>query len=125
MIQQPSVAVKKFPDCLNIGACRAFLRNLQVFLSQSYRPQIIFDLSAVPHMNAAGIDLLLQCVVEVANRDGTLKLAAPAPQTALVLELTQLNDVVEIFNTEEEALASFGVHQILQPLPPEPLPHAA
>ena len=125
-MQQLSAAVKEFPDCLNVAACRAFLRDLQAFLSRSYRPQVIFDLSCVPHMNATGIDLLLQCILEVANRDGTLKLAAPAPQTALVLELTQLNDIVEIFNTVEEAMASFGVYQITQqPARPQPLPRAA
>jgi len=125
-MQQVSVAVKEFPDCLNVAACRAFLGDLDFLLSQSYRPQIIFDLSDVPHMNATGIDLLLQCISEVANRDGTLKLAAPAPQTALVLELTQLNEIVEIFNSVEEAMASFGVYQIPpQPVRPESLPHAA
>jgi len=126
MVQQIAVAVKEFPDCLNLSAGRAFLRDLESFLSQSYRPQIIFDLSGVPHMDAAGIDLLLQCVLEIANRDGTLKLAAPVPQIALVLELTQLNDIVEIFNTVEEAMASFAVYQIpQQPGQPEALPQAA
>jgi anti-anti-sigma factor len=125
MIQQSSAVVKEFPDCLNVGACRTFLRELQLFLSQTYKPQIIFDLSGISHMNAAGIDLLLQCVTAVANRDGVIKLAAAAPQTALVLELTQLNDVVEIYNSVEEAAGSFGIFRLPPQTRTEPMPRAA
>lgn len=122
MGQQPSVIVKEFPDCTNQGACRAFLRELEALLFHSYRPQIIFDLSHVDHMNAAGIDLLLKCVVEIADRDGYLKLAAPSPQAALILELTQLNGVVEIFDTVEGAMETFGVYHQLETRRPESLP---
>jgi len=122
MGQQPPVLVKNFPDCRNQGACRAFLREMEAFLFQSYRPQIIFDLSHVDHMNAAGIDLLLKCIVQIANRDGYLKLASPSAQAALVLELTQLTGVVEIFDTVEGAMESFGVYHLAESHRQEPLP---
>jgi anti-anti-sigma factor len=122
MGRQPPVILKEFPDCRNQGACRAFLRDMEALLFHSYRPRIIFDLSHVDHMNAAGIDLLLKCVVEIADRDGYLKLAAPSAQAALVLELTQLNGVVEIFDTVEGAMESFGVYHLPEPHRPESLP---
>lgn len=122
MGQQPPVIVKEFPDCTDQGACRAFLRDMEALLFHSYRPQIIFDLSHVDHMNAAGIDLLLKCVVQIADRDGYLKLAAPSAQAALILELTQLNGVVEIFDTVETAMESFGVFPLAESRRPESLP---
>lgn len=122
MGQEPPVILKEFPDCRNQGACRAFLRDMEALLFHSYRPQIIFDLSHVEHMNAAGIDLLLKCVVEVADRDGYLKLAAPSPQAALILELTQLTGVVEIFDTVDAAMQSFGIFHIPESQRPESLP---
>ena len=97
--------VRRFPDCHNPTPCRTFLKELHSHLSDKYQPKMIFDLSGVQTMNALGIDLLLQCVVLVSECDGELRLACASPQTSLVLELTQLNQVVEVFPTVAEAVA--------------------
>lgn len=117
--------VKQFPDCPSSVECRAFLRDLEEGLAQLDRPQVVFDLSRIQRLNAVGIDLLLKCVIAVANRDGELKLAAPSPETALVLELTQVDSVLPSFPTVDEAMASFGAYTIPQPTRMEPLPYAA
>jgi len=101
--------VRGFPDCHNPAPCRVFLKQLHAFLSDKYRPRIIFDLSGVQTMNAVGIDLLLKCVILISDCDGELRLACASPQTALVLELTQLNQVVDVFPTVAEALVNLDV----------------
>jgi anti-anti-sigma regulatory factor len=101
------VLVKRFPDCSQGTACRSFLRDLEALLSQSYQPRMVFDLSAISRMNEAGIELILSCTEEIAARDGELKLAAPPPQAGIALELMQINQVIEVFPSIEEALASF------------------
>jgi anti-anti-sigma factor len=107
---QTSPIVTEFPDCSKQGPCRAFLREFESLLLGTYRPQIVFDMSQVSQMNAMGIDLMLRCITKVANHDGELRIAAPSPETALVLELAQLSDVVEVFNTVQEARESFDGH---------------
>ena len=107
---QSSPIVMEFPDCSNQGACRVFLREFESLLLGSYRPQIVFDMSEVSQMNAMGIDLMLRCITKVANHDGDLRLGAASPETALVLELARLSDVVEVFNTVPEARDSFDGH---------------
>jgi len=102
--------LREFPDCSNQGACRAFLREFESLLIGSYRPQVVFDMSQVSEMNSMGIDLMLKCIIKIANHDGDLRLAAPSPETALVLELARLSDVVEVFNTVTEAMESFDGH---------------
>jgi anti-anti-sigma factor len=82
------------------------MRDLDRFLADKYQPRMIFDLSKVHTMNALGIDLLLKCVVRVSSCDGELRLAGASTQTSLVLELTQLNQVLEVFPTVAEAVAS-------------------
>jgi anti-anti-sigma factor len=98
-----------FPNPSNQGACRAFVRELQVLLAQAYRPVVVLDLSSVQVMNVAGVDVLLKCMEEVAANDGELKLAAASPETGVVLRLTQITRIVEIFASVEEALASTQV----------------
>ena len=107
---QSSPILITFPDCATPAACRSFLREFETLLSQSYRPQIVFDMSRISQLNAAGIDLMLKCIMRTTSHDGELKLAAASAETDLILELTQLNDVVEVFASVEGALESFDSH---------------
>lgn len=100
------VVVKRVPDRLNLKLARIFLREVQPFIT-SDRPQIVFDCSQIRQMDAAGVDMLLQCMSEVMKRDGDLKLAALSPQAAVVLELTRTDRLFEIYETSADAVRSF------------------
>jgi len=78
-------------------------------LAECYRPQVIFDFSRVQHMTAQGVDLLVRCIDQIAERDGELKFAAASPQTQLVFELTQINAVAETYDSVEDAVESWSV----------------
>ena len=125
MFQQSLATVKQFPDCHDSVASRNFYRQFCREIRDFYQPEIVFDLSGVQHLNAAGIDLLLKCVVEIANRDGELKLAAASPQIALILELTQMNELLKVYNSVDDALHSFGVHRIPDATRAQPAVRAA
>src|SRR5436853_6359847 len=100
------VVVKRMPDRMNLRQARAFLKEVEPFLT-SDRPQVVFDLSQVRQMDAAGVDMLLHCVGEVMKRDGDLKLAALSPQAATILELTRAERLFEIYETSTDAARSF------------------
>jgi anti-sigma B factor antagonist len=100
------VVVKRMPDKLNLRQARTFLREVQPFL-QSDRPQIVFDLSQVRQMDAAGVDMLLHCMSEAMKRDGDLKLAAISPHAMIILELTRTDRLFEIYETSTDAARSF------------------
>ena len=108
MFQSSPISVN-FPERSTGATGRIFLRNFETLLSQSYRAQIVLDMSKIVQLDATGIDLLLKCIMRVASHDGELKLAAASPETGLILELTQLNGVVEVFESVEAAMESFGV----------------
>ena len=108
MIQQKSVLIKEFPTLLDSSQCRRFYRELRRELAESYRPQLIFDFSRVQHMTAQGVDLLVRCIDQIADRDGELKFAAASPQTQTVLELTQISAVAESYDSIEDALGSWS-----------------
>jgi anti-sigma B factor antagonist len=85
---------------------RAFLSEVQPLLNAD-RPQLVFDLSNVKQMDAAGVDMLLQCMAQTMKRDGDLKLAAVSPQAAVVLELTRTDRLFEIYETSADAVRSY------------------
>jgi anti-sigma B factor antagonist len=101
------VVVKRMPERLNFKHARSFWQEVQPIIA-SDRPQIVFDLAQVKHLDAAGVDMLLQCMAEVMKRDGDLKLAAVSPQAAVVLELTRTDRFFEMYENAGEAVKSFS-----------------
>jgi len=108
MKQQQAVIVKEFPSQVNVAECRRFCRELRQELGDSYRPQVIFDLSRVQQMTAQGVDLLVRSIDQIADRDGELKFAAASPQTQLVLELTQISGLADSYESIEDAAESWA-----------------
>src|SRR5436305_13084198 len=97
------VVVKRMPERVNARTARDFLRDVQPFLTTD-RPQMVFDLSQVKQLDAAGVEMLLRCMSEVYKRDGDLKLAALSPPAAVVLELTRNVRMYEIYETSTDAV---------------------
>ncbi len=101
------VIVKRIPERLNMKQARKFQQEVRPFL-QSDRPQLVFDLSQVKQIDAAGVDMLLSCMSEAMRRDGDLKLAALSPQASVVLELTRTDRLFEVYENSTDAVRSFS-----------------
>ena len=101
------VVVKRMPEMMNLKQTRNFLKEVEPFLNAD-RPQLVFDMARVRHIDAGGIDVLLQCMREVIKHDGDLKLASVSPQAAVVLELTRTGRLFEIYDNSAQAVKSFS-----------------
>jgi len=101
------VVVKRVPARLNLREARKFLHDVEPFLMAD-RPQLVLDLSAVEHLDSAGVEMLLHCVAEAMKRDGDVKLASPSPQAEIVLELTRTDRLFEIYANSTEAARSYS-----------------
>lgn len=101
------VIVKRLPSRLNLREARAFFREVLPILKID-RTQVVFDLSQVRQMDAAGVDMLLDCMAEAMKRDGDVKLAAVSAQAAVILELTRTDRLFEIYETSTDAARSFS-----------------
>jgi anti-anti-sigma factor len=101
------VIVKRVPQSLNLRQARTFLEEVRPLLEHD-RPQLVFDLSLVRRLDAAGVEMLLFCMQEAARRDGDLKLASLSPQARVVLDLTRTGRLFEIYGTSAEAARSFS-----------------
>ena len=112
------VVVKRMPEKVNQREAKKFLQDVKPFLTAD-RPQLVFDFSQVKQLDAAGVEMLLQCVSEVMKRDGDLKLASLSRQAAMVLELTRTDRLFEIYENSTEAARSFSgfLPNAMRPIP--------
>lgn len=101
------VVIKRMPERLNFREARKFFAEVQPIIT-SDRPQIVFDMSQIKHLDAAGVDMLLKCMAEVMKRDGDLKLAAVSAEAAIILEMTRTDRFFEIYDTSTDAVRSFS-----------------
>jgi anti-sigma B factor antagonist len=107
MTTQKPVVVKQLPAQLKLGQMQAFLREIAPLL-QANRPRIVFDFSQVTQMESAGVDMLLYCLEQAMKQNGDLKLAAVPPASAIILELTRVDRLFEVFETAPDAVDSFS-----------------
>lgn len=101
------VVVKRMPARVSARVARDFWQEVQPFLSLD-RPQLVFDLSPVVQLDAAGVEMLLRCMSEAHRRDGDLKLASLSEHAAVVLELTRTERLFEIYESSIDAVRSFS-----------------
>src|SRR5438552_937563 len=101
------VLIQRLPARFNAGQVRAIMQELQPFLKAD-RPRVVFDLSQVEEMDAASVDMLLQCMSDASKRDGDVKLASPSVRAMVILELTHLDCLLEFFESPAKPSAVFG-----------------
>lgn len=101
-----AVVVKQLPANLGIQESHALFHELEAVLD-SDRPRLVFDFTAVQRMDSAGVELLLRCMEGAMKRNGDLKLAGVTPQLAVILEITRVDRLFEIFDNPCDAVESF------------------
>jgi anti-sigma B factor antagonist len=114
--------VKRLPEKVTLVQAREILSELTPLL-QGDRPCMVFDFSDVQQIDSAGIEMMLRCMEEAIKRNGDLKLAALSPQVMVILQLTRVDRLFEIYANPSDAAESFHRFSI-QALHPSPLANA-
>jgi anti-sigma B factor antagonist len=70
-------------------------------------PLVVFDLSEVPLIDSAGLELLLTMQEQIESHSGTIKLAGPNPLCRDILNATGLIHQFEIHRETKAAVGSF------------------
>jgi anti-sigma B factor antagonist len=100
------VIVMQLPERLKVGATADFLREVEILLKADH-PRMVFDFAEVRQIDSAGVDMLLHCLQQAIKRDGDLKLCSIAPEVAVILELTRVDRLFEMFENVADAVESF------------------
>ena len=70
--------------------------------------QILINLADVSHMDSSGLGDLVSAFATAKAQGATVKLMHLTPRIDSLLQITKLVTVFEIFESEEQALQSFG-----------------
>jgi anti-sigma B factor antagonist len=75
---------------------------------QTGRCRLVVDLSQVDYLSSAGLRSILTALKESHQEGGDLRLVAPQPRVAQILELAGLTPVLKTYGSIEEGVASFS-----------------
>lgn len=98
------MTILPFPGASSSARRRALRKVLLSALRVSGSP-VIVDLSGCRTLNHQDIDLLLECVAQVAGRDTQVRFVVGSPVNRVLLEVTRIGSLVPVFNSVKEALA--------------------
>jgi anti-sigma B factor antagonist len=93
---------------LNLGDSVDRLRETLDDLMGSGDTRIVLDLSEVPWIDSSGIGLLVKILTAAKQRGGSIKLLNPSKFAVQTLKMICLLDQFEIFEDQQQAVASFG-----------------
>lgn len=85
------------------------LRGVIARALESGRTSLVLNMAEVPYMDSAGLSELVRSFVAVSKRGGRLALFDLTRKVHDLLTIAKLLTVFETFDSEADALASFGV----------------
>ena len=90
---------------LDITTAWQFRLKLQEAISEA-SPHILVNLSEVNFIDSSGLTSLVAGMRDADNIGGSFRICNVHPEAKLVFEVTMMDSVFEIYDTEEEALAA-------------------
>jgi anti-sigma B factor antagonist len=90
------------------GTLESLLKERIDQLVSEGRLQIVIDLKHVPYVDSSEIGRLIRAHLSVRQAGGRVRLCNLAEKVSAVLRMTRLDTVLELYETEEAALASIG-----------------
>ena len=101
------VKLVKLRGKLALGEAVDRLRETLNDLMNSGDCRIILDLADVPMIDSSGIGLLVRSLTSAKQLGGTIRLLNPSKFTVQTLKMIGLLNLFEIFNDQQQAVASF------------------
>ena len=99
-----AASILPFPSASSSGSCRAQRNDLLNALRVSESP-VIVDLSDRRTLRVEDIDLLLECLAQVAGRDTQMVFVAGSSATRVLFEVTRISSLAPVFNSMKEVFA--------------------
>ena len=73
------------------------------------RLQILIDMQNVPYMESVELGRLIRAHLSVRKAGGRVRLCNVSDRVLALLKITHLDTVLDLYSTEEEALAAFAL----------------
>ena len=85
--------------------------DLKKYLKESVEQghfKFVIDLKKTEYLDSSGLGAIVSKIAQTRSSNGDVRLASPGEYVLSLLELTHINQVLKIFDTAEQAMASFG-----------------
>jgi anti-sigma B factor antagonist len=105
--EKGSVTILDVSGSLTIGEGDIELRDAVLEVLAGGSKNILLNLKNVRKMDSSGVGELVAAYTSTRNRGGELKLTQLSPKVGAVLQVTRLVGILEMFDDEETAIASF------------------
>lgn len=92
---------------LTYSAGTEMSRRLHTLATQTPH-RIVLNLENVSYIDSAGLGAMVAAFTAVKQRGGLLKFLNPSARSLHLLEITGLDKLIETFDSESAAVASFG-----------------
>ncbi len=103
-----SAAVLDLEGRLCLGDGDVLLKETMRRLMQDGRRHVVLNLTNVPSADSSGLGALVAVFLEAKKHGATIRLHSPSRRLHDLLVMTRLRDMLEISDSEAQALASFG-----------------
>jgi len=97
----------KILDEANIAEIGATL-SLLIDDKDVEQPKLLLDFTSVDHLSSAALGMLINANNRIKQRNGQLRLSNIKTQIFEVFRITKLDRLFKIFDTRDEAMASFN-----------------
>jgi anti-sigma B factor antagonist len=107
VLKHGGVQVIKLRGDLKIGPPVDAFRQAFEELVAGGESRVLVDLEGVPMIDSSGIGVLMRSLTSAKSRGGDLRLLNPSRLAIQTLKIVGLLKLFQVFNDEQEALASF------------------
>lgn len=84
------------------------LKQQMISLLESGAKELVVDLTKVDYLDSTALGVLIGGLKRMRERDGNMVLVCPSPRIRRVFEITGLDKIFDIFNTQADASESMG-----------------
>ncbi|HYL36022.1 MAG TPA: STAS domain-containing protein [Bryobacteraceae bacterium] len=101
------VTVLRFTEPSQLLASSLELNELSKAIRVENDSKVLIDLSKVSRIDSTGLGVLMHCYCHAVKNSGVLKLLNPDAPVKRVLSVTKIDTVLQSFEDESAAIASF------------------
>lgn len=101
-----NVEVITAPEIFNIEVSEEFRIILKKFVEKG-KYKIVVDLAQTEYMDSSGLGAIVSRISSTRSHDGDIRIAAPKEFVKNLFDVTNLVEILKIYDTVDEAVNSF------------------
>lgn len=90
---------------LTASNAKDFKSRIEQYLDSE--ANLVLDLNRITFIDSSGLGVFLFCLKRLNQKGGDLKLCNVTKPVRVLFELVRLHQIIDVFNSKEEALAAF------------------